>query len=328
MDRFANGSLRLWPLAFGLCYGRVRAGSALRRHGYAEGAGMNLKGHGIVITGASQGLGKAIAEECVKEGADLLICARDAGLLAEARTALAGKASSGQRVLAQPVDVSRPLEVKQLLETATNELPNFSGLVNNAGTYGPKGLLEDVDIQEWWHVLEVNLLGTMLTCREALKSFRRKGYGKIVNLSGGGATAPLPRISAYAASKAAVVRLTETLAGETAGSGIDVNAVAPGALNTRMLDEVLVAGPERVGSSYYERAVKQKREGGSPLGQAARLCVFLLSERSDGITGRLISAVWDSWKDLPDHLEELRGSDIYTLRRIVPEDRQRTWKVK
>ena len=117
-----------------------------------------------------------------------------------------------------------------------------------------------------------------------------------MNLSGGGATSPLPRISAYAASKAAVVRLTETLAEETAGSGIDVNAIAPGALNTRLLDEVLAEGPERVGVGFYERAVKQREQGGSPLTTGADLCVFLLSAASDGITGRLISAVWDPWR--------------------------------
>lgn len=289
---------------------------------------MSLRGHGIVVTGASRGLGKAIAEECVKAGADLLICARDAALLAEAQAELATYASSGQRLLAQPADVSRIEDVKRLIETAVRELPNFNGVVNNAGVYGPKGLLEDLDVAEWWRAVEVNLLGTMLTCREALRFFRSKGYGKIVNLSGGGATAPLPRLSAYAASKAAVVRLTETLAEETAGCGIDVNAIAPGALNTRLLDEVLEAGPERVGSSFYGRAVKQKRDGGTSLDQGARLCVFLLSRHSDGITGRLISAVWDPWQELPDHKDELHGSDIYTLRRIVPEDRKRIWKDK
>src|SRR5262249_51177387 len=160
----------------------------------------------------------------------------------------------------------------------------------------------------------INLLGVVLMCRHALPIFRRQRYGKLVNLSGGGATSPLPRISAYAASKAAVVRLTETIAEETAGTGIDVNAIAPGALNTRLLDEVLEAGPERVGARFYENAVKQKAGGGAPLEKGADLCVFLLSGASDGITGRLISAVWDPWRDLGSRKDQLRGSDIYTLR--------------
>jgi 3-oxoacyl-[acyl-carrier protein] reductase len=144
-------------------------------------------------------------------------------------------------------------------------------------------------------------------------------------LSGGGATNPLPRLSAYAVSKAAVVRFIETLAEEVREHKIDVNAIAPGALNTRMLDEVLEAGPAKVGQLFFQRALKQKQAGGTSLEQGAQLAVFLGSSRSDGITGKLISAVWDPWPLLSEHLDELRGSDIYTLRRIVPKDRGKTW---
>jgi 3-oxoacyl-[acyl-carrier protein] reductase len=158
-----------------------------------------------------------------------------------------------------------------------------------------------------------------------LPIFRAAGSGKIVNLSGGGATAPLPRLSAYAASKAAVVRFTETLAEELRGTRIDVNAVAPGALNTRLLDEVLAAGADKVGKSFYERALKQKAEGGAPLDKGAALCAFLLSDESAGISGRLLSAIWDPWSELPARRAELAESDIYTLRRIVPKDRGRDW---
>ncbi|HYT95488.1 MAG TPA: SDR family oxidoreductase, partial [Gemmataceae bacterium] len=144
---------------------------------------------------------------------------------------------------------------------------------------------------------------------------------KIIVLSGGGATKPMPFLSAYAATKAAVVRFVETLAGEVAEFGIDCNSVAPGALNTRLLEEVLRAGPEVVGRSFYEASLRQQATGGDGLEQGAALCVFLASRASDGITGRLISAKWDRWSDLPGRREELRRSDIYTLRRIVPEDR-------
>jgi 3-oxoacyl-[acyl-carrier protein] reductase len=183
-----------------------------------------------------------------------------------------------------------------------------------------------VDWLEWLDGIRINLYGTVLPCRYALPFFRRAGYGKIVNLSGGGATAPLPRISSYATSKAAVVRFTETLAMETAEAHIDVNAIAPGALNTRLLDEVLEAGPERVGQAFYERALKQKDQGGAPLGKGASLTAFLLSGESDGITGRLISAVWDGWADLPQRWPEIARTDVYTLRRIVPKDRGMDWE--
>ena len=162
-------------------------------------------------------------------------------------------------------------------------------------------------------------------CRALLPHFKTNKGGKIINMSGGGATAPLPRLSAYAAAKAALVRLTETMAHETLGCGIDVNAIAPGALNTRLLDEILEAGPNRVGKDFYERSLKQKEDGGASMMKAAELCVYLGSDDSDGITGKLISAVWDPWKDLARHLNKLKSSEIYTLRRIVPADRGEDW---
>jgi len=289
---------------------------------------MMLEGKRILITGASEGFGLAVAERCLAEGADVAICARSPERIERAGVALraaAGADRKTQRVFATVADVSNPLEVKTLVANAARELGGLDGLVNNAGIYGPKGLIEEVDWAEWVRAIEINLMGTVLPCREVLPLFRSRGAGKIVNLSGGGATAPLPRLSAYAASKAAVVRFTETLAEELRGTGIDTNAVAPGALNTRLLDEVLAAGPDKVGKSFYERAQKQKADGGAPLDRGAALCAFLLSAESDGISGRLLSAVWDPWRDLPSRRADLSASDIYTLRRIVPKDRGQDW---
>jgi len=287
---------------------------------------MKLRGRGIVITGASQGLGRAIAEACIREGAHVMLCARDAKLLEQTRVELASQASDEQQVIAQSADVRDCEAVHRLFETAAIKLPQLNGMVNNAGVYGPMGLLEEVPVEEWWRAVETNLLGVMLGCREILPIFRSQGYGKIVILSGGGATSPLPRISAYAASKAAVVRLAETLAEETTGTGIDVNAIAPGALNTRLLDEVLAGGPEKVGADFFERALQQKQHGGAPLQCGADLCVFLLSSASDGISGKLISAVWDPWTELHKHVGQLSQTDVYTLRRIVPADRGLKWE--
>jgi 3-oxoacyl-[acyl-carrier protein] reductase len=287
---------------------------------------MKLEGRKVVVTGASLGLGLAVAERCVAEGADVAICARSRETLEAAAAALRAKAGPRQRVWATVTDVANAKEVDALVAGATRELGGpLDGLVNNAGIYGPKGLIEEVDWAEWAKAIEINLNGTVLPCRAVLPGFRARGAGKIVNLSGGGATAPLPRLSAYAASKAAVVRFTETLAEELRGTKIDVNSVAPGALNTRLLDEVLAAGPEKVGQAFFDRSVKQKAEGGAGLEKGAALCAFLLSPESDGITGRLLSAVWDPWADLPARRDELGKSDIYTLRRIVPKDRGRDW---
>jgi len=282
---------------------------------------MKLQNLVTIVTGASQGLGRAIAEEFVKEGAHVAICARDRTLLETVRSDLEGRATSGQHVLAYAGDVSSPEQMDELFRRTEQEIGLVDVLVNNAGVYGPKGPSESVDLDEWSRALEVNLLGTFIPTRFAIAQMKKKGSGKIVNLSGGGATNPLPRLSAYAASKAAVVRLTETLAEELREFSIAINVIAPGALNTRFLDEVLKAGPELVGSGFYERALKQRDSGGAPIEKGAALCVYLASPDSDGITGKLISALWDPWEKLHDFRAELEGSDIYTLRRIVPEDR-------
>ncbi len=292
----------------------------------APASSARLDGKGVIVTGASLGLGKAVARACLREGAHIYICARDKDAIETARSELA-KESEDSRVFALHADVSNPASVDRLFKAAACDLPELVGVVNNAGVLGPTGDLKDVEWTEWWRTIEINLLGTMLCCRAALPLMLRSNYGKIVNLSGGGATAPMPRMSAYAAGKAAVVRFTETLAVEYAGHNIDVNAVAPGALNTRLLEQVLNAGPANVGQAYYDRSVRQKEEGGASLSRAADLCVFLLSKQSDGITGKLISAVWDPWESLSERVDQLRRTDVYTLRRIIPEDRSLHWEL-
>lgn len=280
-----------------------------------------LAGRSAVVTGANQGLGRAIAEHLVRAGANVLVTARGQALLQQTATELRALAEGGQKVLTRVADVSRAEDCDATAKQAFSELPNPCVLVNNAGVYGPFGTIEENDWAEWVRAVEINLFGTVLMCRAFLPHMRDANYGKIVNLSGGGATAPLPRISSYAASKAAVVRFTETLAEETRDTGIDVNAVAPGALNTRLMDDLIAAGPEKVGAEFFAKMTKVRDSGGTPLDKGAELCVWLASAASDGISGRLLSAVWDDWSHLPERTEQLAASDIYTLRRITPDDR-------
>jgi NAD(P)-dependent dehydrogenase (short-subunit alcohol dehydrogenase family) len=284
-----------------------------------------LAGRTALITGASQGLGLEIARAYLESGADgICICGRDPHALESALTELAELAAPEQRVLGCVADVSRPEDVGRLVELALAGLGEVTILVSNAGVYGPKGPVEQADWGEWTRAVEINLFGSVLPARELVTHFTERGHGKIVQLSGGGATGPLPGLSAYAASKAAVVRFAETLAEELREHRVDVNAIAPGPLNTRMLDEVLGAGPELVGDAFYKKALEQQQSGGIPLRQGAKLAVFLGSAASDGITGKLLSAIWDPWPELPGRLGDL-NSDVYTLRRIVPRDRGLDW---
>ena len=287
--------------------------------------GKLLSGKAAIITGANQGLGLEIAKTYVLAGADVMLCARNAAMLEQALADLLKLAEPGQKILIKACDVSNNADVEALVSETIETLGRCHILVNNAGTYGPKGEIENVDWTEWVKAIEINVFGSILMCRAVLPPFKAQGYGKVIQLSGGGATNPMPRMTAYAVSKAAIVRFAESLAEEVRGTGIDVNAIAPGALNTRMLDEVLEAGPEKVGKVFYERSLKQKESGGTALERGAALALFLASPASDGITAKLISAVWDNWEQWPEYLGKLSTSDVYTLRRIAGRDRGCDW---
>jgi 3-oxoacyl-[acyl-carrier protein] reductase len=306
---------------------------------------MKLKNLNALITGGSQGLGKVIAGHFLREGANVVLCARSEKDLTATRDELAGQFPA-QKVLAKPCDVADESQVNELISFTLRELGSLQALVLNAGIYGPMGPTESVPLAEWRRAIDINLFGVLLPCRAVIPHFKSEfcrsrgdeaqtqtksetphvvSYGKIIVLSGGGATNPLPNISSYAASKAAVVRLMETLAEELKPFHVDVNAIAPGALATRLVDEVLAAGPEKVGAAFFEKNKTWKEKGAVPPELGAGLAVYLASAESDGITGKLLSAQWDPWKDLQKHREELAKSDIYCLRRIVPEDRGKKW---
>ena len=284
---------------------------------------MKLKNVNTLITGASQGLGKAIAGHFLREGANAVICARGEKELFATRDELA-KQFPSQKVFAKTCDVSNEAQVNDLVAFTLRELGPLHALVLNAGVYGPMGATESVPLDEWRRAMDINLYGVLLPCRAVIPLFKKNGRGKIVVLSGGGATNPMPNISAYAASKAAVIRLVETLAGELKPFRVDVNAIAPGALKTRFVDQVLAAGPEKVGEAFFAKNKQWAQTGAVPLELGAKLAVYLASAQSDGITGKLISAQWDPWEKLHEFKGDL-DSDIYTLRRIVPKDRGKTW---
>lgn len=286
---------------------------------------MKLQGRFALITGASQGLGAEIARHYVTNGASVMLCARNAEMLAAERQVLAPLLAPGARIVTIVADVGEPGDVDLIFDKLRAEFPRLDILVNNAGIYGPMGNIEDVDWAEWVDAIRINLIGLVYVSRAAMPLFRARRYGKIINVSGGGAASPMPAITAYAASKAGVVRFTESLALECRDDHIDVNAIAPGALVTRMMDQLLEAGPGRVGQPFFDRMKKIAQEGGTPLGVGAALCVFLGSSESDGITGKLIAAQWDRWEDWPKHLDELNASDVYTLRRIAGRDRNKEW---
>lgn len=273
-----------------------------------------LAGKNVLITGASRGLGRAIAEHMWREGANLLLVSRTGTQWNEP-----GAPDQTARCFA--ADLAGSDAPEQIMGEARRLWQRLDVLVNNAAMSGPLGPFADSPPDLWRLTLSVNLLAPVELCRLAVPWMREGGGGCVINISGGGATSPLPNFSAYGTSKAALVRFSETLAIEVASGGIRVHCVAPGVMKTALLDNVLAAGPERIGAIEHGRLTAQAASGALSTEPGARLCVFLASKESEGISGKLISAVWDPWENLSRHVEDLRSTDIYTLRRILPEDR-------
>jgi NAD(P)-dependent dehydrogenase (short-subunit alcohol dehydrogenase family) len=289
-----------------------------------ESTGGVLRGSTAIITGASRGLGAQIARTMCAQGASLLLVSRSANDLAALAATLATPIG-GQRVDYLTSDLGALDGPARVIDKARELWPRLDALVNNAAIIGPIGKAWETSWFEWNTTIRVNLLAPVELCRLAVSWMAGSG-GSIINISGGGATGPRPYFTAYGTAKAALVRFSETLAQETAGLRVRVNCIAPGAMNTEMTAAVLRAGPAAAGAKEFASARSQSEAGATTPEAAAELVAFLASEASAGITGRLISAVWDPWKTLPGRVAELEKSDIYTLRRIVPSDRGQNWE--
>jgi len=274
----------------------------------------------IFVSGAGKGIGQAIALKLSEEN-DYIVCgcARTPSDLEKTKSLSSGK------IRTTTLDVTDQKAVEAWLSSEISGTKAEPwGLVTAAGIYGPIGPLVENSFEEWKKATEINVFGTVLLVKLfAQKLIAGKFEGRIVLLSGGGATQPQPNFSSYSTCKAAVVRFGETMAHELRDFKITVNSLAPGAVNTKFTEDLLKAGPAKVGKETYEKVLKQKESGGTSPDKAASLCVYLLSEKAKNITGRLISAVWDNWQNLHAKERDLAGSDIYTLRRIIPEDRQK-----
>jgi NAD(P)-dependent dehydrogenase (short-subunit alcohol dehydrogenase family) len=273
----------------------------------------------VIVTGSSFGIGKALAERLVENGCD--VCG-----LSRSQPGVPAPRSGPGTYRALACDVAKWVEVERAVATIADDWGHADALVTCAGTQGELGRALLADPVRWSETVRVNLDGTYHAVRAAYPLLRKTDRrAKIVCFSGGGATKARAQFSAYSAAKTAVVRLVETIAEEEKSSNLDINALAPGAINTRMTEEILALGPAVVGQEEYDGALKQSKGGGGSLSTALDAVEWLLSAASDGISGRLLSAPWDRWLTLGQHVQALQRGDVYTLRRILPEERGLTW---
>jgi NAD(P)-dependent dehydrogenase (short-subunit alcohol dehydrogenase family) len=281
---------------------------------------MLLENKCALITGGSAGLGYEISRAFLKAGCDIFITGRDEEKLKRTLNKLSLEYPQ-RKIKALSSDVSSEKDCEHIIDSFIGEFKRIDILVNNAGIYGPFGSISKDNWKDWKEAIEINLFGSVYLASLASELMKQNNFGKIIQLSGGGATNPLPYISSYAASKAAVVRYIETLAVELEEFNIDVNAIAPGALNTSLLDDILKNGKGKIDEKFYEKQLELKKTGGVSMNYGVDLCLFLASEKSNGLTGKLISALWDNYEDWMKNIDQVLNSDLYTIRRIVGKDR-------
>lgn len=272
----------------------------------------------IVLTGSSSGIGFSLAGRLLSRGHRVWGVARS-----DQSPTLAQYPG---RFAASRCDVSQWPEVAAAAAEVARAWGHVDALITCAGSQGEIGRAVAADPEAWSATVRANLDATFFSIRgfHALLA-RAPRRAKIVCFSGGGASKSRPNFAAYAAAKTAIVRLVETIADEEKSAPLDINALAPGAINTRLTDEVIAKGPAVVGQAEFDAAARQKASGGSSMDKALNAVEWLLSEASDGISGRLLSAPWDPLPRLQTLMPAAAGKDIYMLRRVTPEDLGLKW---
>ena len=274
---------------------------------------MKLRGKIAIVTGGGRGIGKNIALAYGREGASVVVAARSRDEIEAIRREIS---DTGVSSLAVECDVARYADVERLVHRTRERFGAVDILVNAAGVQGPIGPLAEADPEAWRHAVTVNLIGVFHGCRAVIPGMIARGGGRIVNLSGGGAVSPRPFFTASSASKAAIARLTESLAEEILPHRIMVNTMAPGATPTRMMEEI-ARGAQEAAPKEAQQAGDILRRGGVDTSRQAALAVFLASDDSEGLTGRMLHTN-DDWPSHIGRIGDLMASDLYRIKRVQP----------
>jgi 3-oxoacyl-[acyl-carrier protein] reductase len=275
-----------------------------------------------LITGASRGLGKFLSKTFFDNGYNLILISRNVVDTSDFQVELA--LNSERKVVTLQCDLSSQLEISSLSEVVSQKY-EVDVLINNAAIHGEIGPFKDFsDSDSWSKTFNVNFFSPVELTRAVIPGMLSRGMGSIINISGGGAATLRANFSQYATSKAALIKFSETISNELRADGVRINCISPGMMATDLLKEVIAKGSAVVGDFEYDNAVKGLNNNSAQMESVANLALFLAGDKSIGISGKLISATWDKWKDWAAHLHEL-DSDLYTLRRMTARDRGYTW---
>lgn len=264
----------------------------------------------ILITGGGSGIGAALTKELSADGHSVIICGRRAANLEEV-------AKTNKNIYYRVCDVSDEESVIAFLNFVKSKFNYIDVIINGAAVQGAIGRFDKTDSKMWKKTIDINLFGVYLITKHFLDLLLHSNVKKIINFAGGGAFGTFPNYSAYAVSKAAVVRLSENIAVELADLGVQVNCVAPGFVDTEIHRATLEAGKEVAGDHFKFTRAKLK-EGSVPMAVVVNCVKFLISPESDGLTGKTISASFDKWDTevFKKSIRQITDSELYTLRRI------------
>lgn len=273
---------------------------------------MNLTGQVALITGGSRGLGKAFAQALATAGARVVITGRSAQDL----TATAAQiAPTPDQVVAMPADVTDPVRTQQVIATVEEQIGPIDLLVNNAGTFRAFGLIADIDPQEWWREVEINLRGPFLCTHAILPKMMARSRGRIINVASGAGLQPFETISAYNVSKAALIRFTENTALENKSYGITVFAIAPGTVRTPMNayvhDSPEVAERAPLVQQWFRELYATNRD--TPIEKSVDLVLQIAAGKADALSGCYLS-VEDDIGALAQQAENIQQESRRKLR--------------
>ena len=269
----------------------------------------NVRDKSVLVTGAGRGIGKRLAMGFAQAGARVGLLARSQAELDLAKLEIEDAGGNALRIRADVRDL------EQMMAAADRMRVVFGGLdvlIAAAGVQGPIGPLLTTKPKAWNETMDINLTGAVNSCRAALPTMIERRSGKIILVAGGGSSKSRPNFTAYAASKAALVRLAECLADEVRDHNVQINSISPGGAYTHMTDEILQAGEERAGTREIEDAEHVRISGGVAPEKQLQLALFLASELSNHVSGKFIH-VNDDWKRFE---KQNMRAELYTLRRV------------
>jgi len=264
----------------------------------------NLAGQTAIVTGGGRGIGRAIAQAIAAAGGKVCVAARSERQITEV---VADIKRNGGIAIGARTDVTDLGSVERMLETVEQHLGPPTLLVNNAGTADGLGRIDSVDPSSWWRDLEVSLKGSFLCCHVVVPGMVARKAGIVINVSSDVGMRPSPETSSYACAKAALVRLTDSLAAETSADGVVAFAISPGLVRTVLTDQVLDSAP---GQRWFSRMPSPRW---SEPEEAARLVVLLASGKANALSGRYLR-ISDNMEDLIARADEIRQKDAYALR--------------